>query len=289
MNILVTASTGQLGLELLRLQETMPFAKFTFCTRKELDFEKPELFALFFQGKQFDYIINTAAYTQVDLAEKETDKANVVNGYAVAELAKQASKMNAVLLHVSTDYVFAGNAHQPIDETALPSPCSVYGSSKLLGENLALQAHAKTLIFRTSWVYSSFGKNFVKTMIGLFAQKTELKVVADQIGTPTSAKDLALMLLHVIKHLAENKNFSAWGVYHYSNEGVASWYDFAYYLAGLVHTPCQVLPQKSADYPTPAQRPFYSILDKTKIKHTFALPILHWTESVKHCIEEIKP
>jgi dTDP-4-dehydrorhamnose reductase len=235
----------------------------------------------FLAKNKFDLVINCAAYTQVDQAEKEVELAGQINSQSVGILAQEVAKQGALLIHISTDYVFNGQSFEPIKETQAPKPINVYGQTKLEGETLALQNNPKTLIIRTCWVYSQFGKNFVKTMRRLIAEKSELSVIWDQIGTPTSSLVLAQALLQIVEKI-QATDFNNFGIYHFSGEGVTSWYDFAKTIQRLsgVNT-CQIQPIFSSQYPTLAQRPLYSVLDKTKIKQVFELQIPYWQDSLQ--------
>jgi dTDP-4-dehydrorhamnose reductase len=272
--IYITGVTGQVGGELKRL-----YPEAIYLTRNDIDLSSRDSIEAFFKSKKPNVIINCSAYTQVDLAEREEGIAHAVNSVAPGFLASLCDKF----IHFSTDYVFDGQGFRPYVETDSTGPSGVYGQTKLAGEKAVLAANPNAVIIRTSWVYSDLGKNFVKTMIRLGSERSELKVVADQIGSPTYAKDLANL---VVENGIKNWNFKG-GVYHYSNEGVASWYDFAYEIMRLKGLPCKVLPIRSEDYPTPAKRPFYSVLDKTKIKNELGITIPHWKESLELCLQKL--
>jgi dTDP-4-dehydrorhamnose reductase len=238
----------------------------------------------YFEDKTFDTIINCAAYTAVDKAESEEDLANTINHRFVSMLSKIAKKKNITLIHISTDYVFDGNNHRPYIETDPTDPQGVYGRTKCDGENAILEvAPANCIIIRTSWVYSSFGNNFVNTMLRLGKERDSLGVIFDQVGTPTYARDLAKMILDILPQI---KN-STPEVYHYSNEGVTSWYDFAKAIFELSDVTCQVNPITTDQYPTPAARPHYSLLDKSKIKNDFGITIPYWRDSLKECLNTL--
>lgn len=273
-SILVTGATGQLGQELVALEQYHPEFSMTFADRKDIDFSQPKTITQFFSDKSFDIVINCAAYTSVDKAESEPELANAINHKAVAALAEAVKKTNGQLIHISTDYVFDGCQHRPYREDDNTAPQTVYGASKRLGEEAIVTAGTRGIIIRTSWVYSQFGNNFVKTMLRLGREREQLKVIFDQVGSPTYAHDLAAALLHICAHPALTTMQGE--TFHYSNEGVASWYDFAYAIFTHTNIPCQILPIETKDYPTPAQRPHYSLLNKHKIKTTFELPIKHW-------------
>ncbi len=281
--ILVTGSNGQLGKELKQLEASFPRFDFIFLSREDLPIHHFELVRNFFKGYHPQYLINCAAYTAVDKAESEKELAFQVNAEAVGVLAAVCKEYQTRFIHISTDYVFDGTATTPYTEDSPVNPQSVYGASKLNGEKEALQFNPEAVIIRTSWVYSEFGKNFVKTMLKLMSEKEELNVVSDQVGSPTYAADLADAILQIISS-------GKWhpGIYHYSNEGVISWYDFAVAIKELSGSNCSVKPIPTSRYPTPAKRPAYSVLDKTKIKAVFGLRLKDWKSSLATCISLIK-
>ncbi len=281
--ILVTGAKGQLGNEIRLLTDSFPNFDFTFVDIEDLDLVDDRQVFCFFAKQPFDYVINCAAYTAVDKAESEPGLAKLVNAHAPEILVRAATEYNpeAKLIHISTDYVFDGKHYRPYREDDPVNPVSVYGKTKLEGEN-AIKEFDNVMIIRTSWLYSSFGHNFVKTALRLAAEKKELTIVSDQIGTPTYAGDLALALLNIL-HAGYFQN----GIYHYSNEGVASWYDFAKAILEEKHIDKPVKPIATEDFPTPARRPYYSVLDKTKIKTTFGLTIPHWRSSLRECLEKL--
>ncbi|MFY0593252.1 dTDP-4-dehydrorhamnose reductase [Roseivirga sp.] len=282
-NVLVTGSNGQLGSELKQLIGVHPGFSFTFIDIEDLDFTDGLSVDRFFEGKSFDAIINCAAYTAVDKAEEEREMAYKVNEGIPRLLANKANLNKAILVHVSTDFVFEGKAHKPLKETDDTYPVSIYGETKLAGE-IAVSTHAKKhFIIRTSWLYSTFGKNFVKTILNLSKSRDEMRIVADQIGTPTYARDLAKVIMHILKTDSDN-----YGVYHFSNEGTASWFDFAHAIVELSGNECKVNPIPASAYPTPAKRPAFSLMDKSKIKDTFDLEIDHWTKPLKNCLDLIQ-
>lgn len=285
--ILVTGANGQLGSELAALQATYHQYQFIFTDRTQLDLANPESIEQFFAKNIVHYCINAAAYTAVDKAESEQEKAFAINAQGVELLAQQCQRIDAKLLHISTDYVYHNHENSPLLESDRKQPRSIYGKSKLQGENLALSACRHTLIVRTSWVYSAFGTNFVKTMLRLGQERPALRVVSDQIGSPTYARDLAQALLEIVVHVDSNPQFDQWGVYQYSNEGVCSWYDFAHAIFELTATPCQVQPIESKDYPTPATRPTYSVMNKNRLKTVFGLTIPHWRDSLRACLQQL--
>lgn len=279
--IVITGANGQLGKELQAASHASPH-DFIFLSKEDLPIQDREQALRFFEETRPGYCINCAAYTSVDKAETEKDLAFAINGDAVGSLAAASRSVGARLIHISTDYVFDGNSAVPLKETDPTGPINIYGASKLKGEQLALQHNEETVIIRTSWVYSEFGHNFVKTMIRLMREKKSIKVIDDQIGSPTYAADLAAVTLQI----ASGGKFVP-GIYHYSNEGQISWYDFALAIKELTGSPCSVDPIPTSQYPTPAKRPHYSLLDKTHIKDTYGLTIPEWRERLAVCIREI--
>ena len=283
MNILLTGCNGQLGNEIQLLEKDYGQHRFFNTDVAELDITNQLAVADFVGRNEIDGIINCAAYTAVDKAEDNKELCTTLNTVAPAYLAAAVEKRGGWIVQVSTDYVFNGKAHKPYMETDTPSPDSVYGSTKLAGE-LGVQKFCKrAMVIRTAWLYSTFGNNFVKTMIRLGKEREELGVVFDQIGTPTYAGDLAKAIMTAVE-----KGIKP-GVYHFSNEGVASWYDFTkeiHRIAGI--TTCTVRPIHTSEYPTPANRPHFSVLDKTKIKETYDMEIPYWEESLHKCIEKLK-
>lgn len=283
MKILVTGAYGQLGNELKELAAPNTELEFLFTDVDSLDITDESAVASFFTKYHPDCVINCAAYTAVDKAESEPELAAMVNAVAPKLLARYAKKTGAKFVHVSTDYVFAGNAHQPYSETDPVDPQGVYGKTKLEGEQNCLAENADSVIVRTSWLYSSFGNNFVKTMLRLGKERGELNVVFDQVGTPTYAADLAAAILEIV---IGNGDFVP-GIYHYSNEGVTSWYDFAKAIFEIAGVECKVHPVLSDQFPTPAKRPHYSVLNKEKIRKTFDINIPYWRDSLRKCIEKL--
>ena len=283
MNILLTGCNGQLGNEIQLLEKDYGQHRFFNTDVAELDITNQLAVADFVGRNEIDGIINCAAYTAVDRAEDNKELCTTLNTVAPAYLAAAVEKRGGWIVQVSTDYVFNGKAHKPYVETDTPSPDSVYGSTKLAGE-LGVQKFCKrAMVIRTAWLYSTFGNNFVKTMIRLGKERAELGVVFDQIGTPTYAGDLAKAIMTAVE-----KGIKP-GVYHFSNEGVTSWYDFTkaiHRIAGI--TTCKVRPIHTSEYPTPANRPHFSVLDKTKIKETYDMEIPYWEESLHKCIEKLK-
>lgn len=280
MNILITGCRGQLGNEIQLLEENYPQHNWFNTDVEELDISNQLAIEQFVAENRIEGIVNCAAYTAVDKAESEKEKCTTLNTVAPAYLAAAIEKRNGWMIQISTDYVFNGTKHTPYIETDTPCPESVYGSTKLAGEMGVLKFCKKSVVIRTAWLYSSFGSNFVKTMLRLGREKAQLGVVFDQIGTPTYARDLASAIMTIIE-----KGIIP-GVFHFSNEGVISWYDFAkaiHRIAGI--TTCQVSPLHTEEYPTPACRPHYSVLDKTKIKNTYGIMIPYWEESLGDCMK----
>ena len=282
MNILITGCNGQLGNEMQLLEQQNPQHTYYNTDVAELDITNREAIREFVDAHQIDGIVNCAAYTAVDKAEDNQDLCALLNHTAPGYLAEAVERRGGWLIQVSTDYVFDGTNHTPYVESDPVCPNSVYGRTKLAGEQAAAAACRKTMVIRTAWLYSTFGNNFVKTMIRLGKEKPELGVIFDQIGTPTYARDLAVAIMTAI-----NKGVQP-GTYHFSNEGVISWYDFTkaiHRIAGI--TDCHVRPLHTSEYPTPAARPHYSVLDKTKIKQAYSIEIPYWEESLKACIEQL--
>jgi dTDP-4-dehydrorhamnose reductase len=288
-NILITGAKGQLGSEIESLylnkyKDISELANFSFTDIDSLDLSNSEDVKQYINETTFDYIINCAAYTNVDKAESDKDQAFLINSKSVKNIVESMND-NTKFVHISTDYVFDGNAHIPYTEEMPTSPTSVYGESKREGELYCLKSN-NSMVIRTSWLYSSFGNNFAKTMLKLGKEREELKVVFDQVGTPTYAKDLARAIIEIISQSIINSHFVP-GVYHYSNEGICSWYDFAKTIIDQSKSKCMVTPIESKDYPTPVKRPFYSVLNKHKIKNTFNITIPHWTEGLKEFFTDI--
>lgn len=278
--ILVTGANGQLGQSILEQSKNYKEIECFFVTRNELDITNEELINHYFEDKSFDFVINCAAYTAVDNAEDDQENAYLVNAKATEFLAKITNDKGIPFIHVSTDYVFDGTEAQPRLETDQTNPIGVYGQTKLDGENLALENNPKTIILRTAWVYSRFGNNFVKTMLRLFNDKDSISVVADQIGSPTNAIDLADAILTII-----SKDDLTYGIFNYSNEGECSWFEFAQKIKEFSNSTIEINPVPTSAYPTKAKRPAYSLLDKSKIKEVYQLDILTWEDSLK---EELK-
>ncbi len=284
MNILVTGGNGQLGNELRKLASGLTQYKWFFTDVDTLDITSSEQVHDYFKTHQIGICINCAAYTAVDKAEDEPDLANKINAEAVNILADCCLTQKALLIHISTDYVFDGNHFMPYDENSKVQPVSAYGKSKALGESILQQHFCNSVIVRTSWLYSAFGNNFVKTMRKLGSERAELKVVTDQIGTPTWAFDLAKACIVVAEKYA---HVPVKEIFHFSNEGVISWYDFALAIMKLEHLNCKVIPIESKDYPVKTKRPFYSVLNKSRFKSTLQFEIPYWRDSLINCLEEL--
>lgn len=281
-NILVTGSNGQLGNELKLLTHDFPFCHVIFVTKEELDITDQQTVDQYFAIHHIDYCVNCAAYTAVDKAESDTEQAFLVNATGTGILANACKKNNAVLIHISTDYVFDGNSAIAHVETDQAHPVSVYGSSKLRGEELALQNCPATIIIRTSWLYSTFNNNFVKTMIRLMAEKDSISVVCDQFGSPTYAADLALAIMQIIQ---SGKAAEKPGIYNYTNSGTTNWHAFAEAIRDITSSSCRVNAITTAEYPTAARRPHFSVLDTSKIQANFPVKIFPWVESLKKCLD----
>jgi dTDP-4-dehydrorhamnose reductase len=293
MNVLVTGANGQLGNEMRivanRSQNDYYF--FSDITEQEgtqtvhLDITNKDTVQNWVKDNDIKMIINCAAYTNVDMAESDYQTAELLNATAVSYLADAIKQVNGTLIHISTDYVFGGsNSRTPCTEEENASPTSVYGLTKLHGERAIIESGCNYIIIRTAWLYSEYGKNFVKTMMNLTSTREELKVVFDQVGTPTYASDLAETIFEII----ENRKFDKQGIYHYSNEGVCSWFDFAVKIAEFAgNTKCKIKSCLSHEFPSPVTRPSYSVLNKTKIKDTFEIEIPYWTDSLKKCINNL--
>jgi dTDP-4-dehydrorhamnose reductase len=286
--ILVTGGNGQLGKELREFSSLHTGLEFVFLSREELPIHQFELVRNYFNTLKPAYCINCAAYTAVDKAESEKELAFLINGEAVGVLAAVCKEHNTKFVHISTDYVFNGKTAVPYKESFPTDPINVYGASKLEGEVQAMQLNPDSIIIRTSWLYSSLGKNFVKTMVQLMSEKDQIKVVKDQLGSPTNAADLAETIFNIIGlcHL----QIYDWnpGIYNFSNEGIVSWYDFAKAIKEITNSPCDVKPISTAEYPTLAKRPAYSVLDKTKIQRTFGVKLKKWKDSLRTCISNMQ-
>ena len=288
MNVLVTGSNGQVGSELKELIQHSKFNiqnyDFYFTTSQDLDITDFDSVRKYISDNQIKIIINCAAYTAVDKAESEQELANKINHLSVKNLAQIAKDYDIKLVHISTDYVFDGTNFKPYTEDDTVNPQSVYGKTKLDGEKAILEYNLEnSIIIRTSWVYSYYGNNFVKTMLRLGKEKESLGVIFDQIGTPTYAKDLAKTILKIIPKIQNSKL----SIYHYSNEGAISWYDFAKEIMKMAKLMCKINPIETKDYPTPAKRPHYSVLNKSKIKSAFSIEIPYWKDSLDECLRKI--
>ena len=287
--ILVTGANGQLGQEVMALAANFPAWELIPSDRHVMDISRREDVLRFFDRHRVDFCINCAAYTAVDQAESQPDIARQINALGPGYLAEACRQAGAGLLHFSSDYVYHTHHNRPYREDAPTNPQGVYARTKLEGDERVQQALPEAVVLRTSWVYSSYGNNFVKTMLRLATLRDTLRVVYDQVGAPTYARDLAGAALAIIRYLAATgtERPPKGGIYHYSNEGVTSWYDLALAIFELSHIDCHVLPIESKDFPTPAARPFFSVLNKDKIKETFALTIPHWRTSLRECLKRI--
>ena len=286
MRVLITGSNGQLGSEIKELENSYNQIDFIFKDLPVLDICNSEALETFIIEHKINSVINCAAYTAVDKAEKDTEIAEKVNSIGVLNLVNALKKVNGKLIHISTDYVFDGNHFLPCKESDPVSPVGVYAETKRAGELAVINSDIDAIVIRTSWLYSAYGNNFVRTMLRLGREKESLNVISDQIGTPTHAKDLAKTCLDILsksKRLSKKRK-----IYHYSNEGVASWYDFAISIMDLARLNCKVKPVETKDYPTLAKRPHYSVLNKAKIKEDFKIEIPHWRESLKECLNKLE-
>ena len=279
--ILIIGANGQLGNEFRELAKTYPY-QFFFYDVAEMDIANKELVERGLSELKPDYLINCAAYTAVDKAEVDKETAFSINADAVKYLAQACTANDVKFIHISTDYVFSGNGNEPYKENDVLDPVNVYGESKLKGEEEAIAGNKDVIIIRTAWVYSTYGNNFVKTMLRLMKLKPEINVVADQVGSPTYAHDLAEVIMQII-------NSKKWvqGIYHFTNEGVISWFDFASEIKNQSSLTCKVNAISTEQYPTPAKRPTYSVLDKTKIQQTFGIKLKNWRDSLKECLAKM--
>ena len=283
MRVLITGANGQLGNEMRRLGAVSP-NEYLFTDVAELDITDKAAVAEFVKSNNVEIIVNCAAYTNVDKAEDDEATAELINATAVRNLAEAVKAVDGTLFHVSTDYVFGSEGNTPRTEDMPTNPLGVYGKTKLHGEQAIAEVGAKAIIIRTAWLYSEFGNNFLKTMLRLTAEKESLNVVFDQVGSPTYAGDLALAIFSIIEGGVYVGNE---GVYHFSNEGVCSWYDFATEIAAAAGHECVVLPCHSNEFPSKVTRPPFSVLDKTKIKTTFGIEIPHWRDSMLYCLQRL--
>jgi dTDP-4-dehydrorhamnose reductase len=286
MVVLVTGANGQLGQSIKSIANKYPTIQFVYTDFYEMDITNIESCTNAFLKYQPQFCINTAAYTAVDKAESETEKAHLINGLGSENLAKVCKENDTILLHISTDFIFDGTSKKPYLESDFPNPQSVYGQTKLEGEIAIQNTWEKHFITRTSWVYSQFGANFMKTMLRLASERDSLSVVSDQIGTPTNAVDLAEVLLTIVKSPVTHHP-SSFGIYNFSNEGVCSWYDFAAAIFHQKEIKIDLKPIPTSAYPTPAKRPAYSVLDKTKIKNTFNIEVNEWKTSLVRGINQL--
>ncbi|HXL57590.1 MAG TPA: dTDP-4-dehydrorhamnose reductase [Chitinophagaceae bacterium] len=285
--ILVSGKNGQLGNELQDASVLFPQFHYRFFGRDELDICNINVLEKIFEKYKPAYFINTAAYTAVDKAEAEQEAAYLINAEAVCTIAKICSRYSTVLIQLSTDYVFDGNNKQPYKEEDATNPVNYYGYSKWMGEQLALENNPETIVIRSSWVYSVYGHNFVKTMLHLMKERATLNVVNDQFGSPTYAKDLAEAILQIITNCSLLIANCLPGIYHFSNDGVISWYDFATAIRDIKKLNCLVQPITTAQYPTPAKRPAYSVLNKEKIQSTFHIVLKNWRGSLEECLGKL--
>ena len=293
MKILVTGKNGQLGQSIKRLLDEKCIANlssfsFIFTGREELNLESLDSIQSYFVRNDIDIIINCAAYTKVDQAEEDQNQANLINHNAVRELAKISKKSKIKLIHISTDFVFNGHKKEPYTEDDKTSPINIYGETKLAGELAIISAMPfNSIIIRTGWLYSEFGNNFVKSILNLATKNNTLDIVSDQIGTPTYAYDLAYSILHIVSSEKFLQNEKPTAIFHYSNEGKSSWYEFAKEVISIAGINCHLNPIKTEDYPLPAKRPKYSILSKKKISQEYALNIHHWKDALKACLKNL--
>lgn len=299
MIALVSGKNGQLGKELQDIASSVENFQFIFFDKEELNITDEVALQNIFQKYSPSFFINCAAYTAVDKAETEKEQAYQINAEAVGNIAKQCHQFNTTLIHISTDYVFDGNATQPYKEDDKTNPVNYYGYTKLKGEELALQYNPNTIIIRTSWVYSKYGNNFVKTMLRLMNERKEINVVNDQFGSPTHARDLAETIMVIVNPSKsgtgrESSNVKTSNttnltshIFHFSNDGIISWYDFAVAIKEMKQLNCAVNPIPTTSYPTPAKRPSYSVFDKTRIVNTFNIQLKNWKESLKECLAQL--
>lgn len=281
--IIVTGKNGQLGSELLDIHMSYPAFKFVFLDRNELDLAKPEAFESIFKQYKPAFFINAGAYTGVDRAESEKELAMAVNGIAPGKIASLCNSYQTRLIHISTDYVFDGNGTSPYRADQPTSPLNYYGETKLKGEQAALAGSPSTVIIRTAWVYSAYGHNFVKTMLRLMDERSSINVVSDQVGAPTYARDLAVAIMDIVEQGASHT-----GIYHFSNEGKISWYDFAMAIRDLAGLSCEVKAISTKDFPTPAKRPAYSVLDKSSLIRDYGIQPREWKTALQECLSYLR-
>lgn len=282
MNILITGANGQLGNSIRDIRAQYPGFRFDFTDVEDLDITRGRDLDDYFAANPVDYVVNCAAYTAVDKAEEEVETATLINETAVMNLAQCAEKFDFTLIHISTDYVFSGSHHRPYTENDRPDPKSVYSHTKHAGEFAVINYCSKGIVLRTSWLYSEYGNNFVKTIRRLASERDEIRIIYDQVGTPTYAGDLAMAILEIIRN-----NYREKGIFHFSNEGVASWYDLAVATVQLSNLQCRVVPIRTEEYPLPARRPYYSLMSKQKFRDTFEYEIPHWRDSLEICIRNL--
>lgn len=287
--ILVTGSSGQLGQSIKSISPDYPCYDFVFANRQQLDLSNEASIHEFFKDQIFDIIINCAAYTSVDKAESELELANQINHIAVKRFADIAKRKNINLIHISTDYVFNGKQHRPYLETDIIEPQGVYGQTKYSGEQAIQNTLTKNaIIIRTGWVYSEYGNNFVKAMLKLGQERDSLSVISDQVGSPTYAIDLVRAIMSIIQSQSFRQTNFTTSIIHFSNEGVCSWFDFAKVIFEFANIKCDVNAIETKDYPTPAKRPHYSVLNKAKIKKTYHMAIPYWKDSLKRCVTALQ-
>ena len=282
--ILISGKNGQLGKELQDIASSYSNFEFIFFDKEELNIADTDLLKNLFQKFKPVFFINCAAYTAVDKAETEKEKAYLINAEAVGKIAEQCYLHKTKLIHISTDYVFDGKGKQPYNVNDITDPVNYYGYTKLEGERLALKNNSNTIILRTSWVYSKYGNNFVKTMLRLMNERKEINVVNDQFGSPTYAKDLAEVIMLIVNSQQSTVNGQRSGIYHFSNDGIISWFDFAFAIKEIKLLNCDINPIPTAAYPTPANRPSYSAFNKTKIVSAFNINLKNWKESLQECL-----
>ena len=283
MKILVTGAQGQLGLSIRKIEPEYPELSISYTDVEELDITDSRALTAHFEKNPIDYVVNCAGYTAVDRAEEEEDKAMLINAAAVKNLAECADTFGFTLIHISTDYVFSGRHYRPYTEKDEPGPISVYSRSKHAGEQAVINHCKHGIILRTSWLYSEYGNNFLKTILNLASQREEIRIIGDQVGTPTYAGDLARAILELV-----HRNYSKKSLFHFSNEGVASWYDFGVEIVRLSGKKCTVIPIPTEAYPLPAERPFYSLMSKAEFTGTFRYSIPHWRDSLEKCMNNLK-
>ncbi len=285
--IAVTGKNGQLGYEISQLASQFSEFDFIFSGRNEIDLNNPETIDLFFKKNKPDFFVNCAAYTAVDKAETDIETAMAVNATSVGMIANHCHQINCPLMTISTDYVFDGQGKKPYTVDYITNPLNHYGYTKLLGEELAIQNNPQTIVIRTSWVYSTHGNNFVKTMLRLMKEKPALSIVGDQLGSPTSAKNLATAILTIIQKIYHKSVEPVYGIFHYSDKGIISWYQFAKEIKTYKKIATKVSSTTTDNYPTPAKRPAYSVLDSSRINEVYGIESLDWKESLHTCLDKL--